>query len=369
MRRALATIDLECVRHNVNALRQRLSRGCSLMAVVKANGYGHGAVQVARTSIDAGATTLGVATAVEAVELREAGLSCPIVILGPLTSAEAQTAIDCSAEVILWTPAFLKTLVHLNYDKDSQLGVHVKLDTGMRRLGVYPRRLPDLLDLIESEPAVKLVGLMTHFATADEDDEDFLSYQLGVFEEATQVVLRTGTRASYHCANSAATLRYPESHFDMVRCGIAIYGLSPFQGDAASDGLRPALALSSYLADIKPLIEGDAVGYGRTWTAPATTTIGVVPIGYGDGFSRRLSNQGRVLINGSSYRIVGRVSMDQITVDLGPAPEIQAGAEVSLIGSQGDDAITAEEMALMLDTINYEITCNISCRVERRYTE
>ena len=368
MRRALATVDLDCVRDNVASLRQRLSGKCSLMAVVKANGYGHGSVEVARASIEAGAISLGVATAAEAVELRDAGLSSPIVVLGPLTGDEARIAMDCGAEVTLWTPSFLKTLVRIDPSAGHEVGVHVKLDSGMRRLGVMPRELPQLLDMIESEPGVSLTGLMTHFATADEEDEAFFDYQLGVFEEATQVVLRTGTRVLYHCANSAATIRFPQSHFDMVRCGIAIYGLSPTQGDAAADGLRPALSLTSYLADIKHLSEGDTVGYGRTFTARKTTAIGVIPIGYGDGFNRGLSNLGRVLIGGSSYPIVGRISMDQITVDLGAQAAVEIGEEVVLAGARGGNAITIEEIASMLGTINYEITCNISSRVERRYT-
>lgn len=369
MQRALATVDLEAVRHNVAAIKKRLSSGCSLMAVVKANGYGHGAMQVARASLEAGAEALGVATVAEAAELREAGLDCPLVVLGPLTGAELETAFELDTEILAWTLPFLKTLVRAGQRRGGRIRVHAKLDTGMRRLGLFPRDLPAFLDAVETEPEAQLTGVMTHFATADENDEDFFRYQLGAFEEAVQVVLRTGTRVRYHCANSAAAFRFPESHFDMVRCGIAIYGLSPFQGDAAADGLRPALELTSYIADIKPLKAGDAVGYGRTWTAPGSTHVGVVPIGYADGVSRRLSNRGRVLVGGKPYPLVGRVSMDQITVDLGPVPAAGAGDAVTLIGAQGDEKITVEEVAALQDTINYEVACNISSRVERRFSE
>ncbi len=368
MNRALATVDLECVRHNVVALRQRLGRGCSLMAVVKADAYGHGAEPVARAALEAGATTLGVATVGEAALLREAGFECPVVVMGPLTGAEIVTAIDAKAEIFIWSLPFIRNLMSVAHALDASLRCHVKIDTGMRRLGLYPRHLVEFLDLIETSPEIELAGVATHFATADEDDDDFFNYQLRTFQDAQQTVLTTGQMPVFHAANSAATLRRPDSHFGMVRCGIAIYGLSPFQGDAVADGLRPALSLTSYLADVKELAEGDRVGYGGTWMAPSRTSIGIIPIGYGDGFNRRLSNRGRVLVGGKSYPVVGRVSMDQITVDLGQNPEASAGDEAILIGVQGDEAIFAEEMAASLETINYEITCNLSQRVERRYT-
>lgn len=367
MHRALATIDLGAVRANVTSIVGRLSRGSSVMAVVKADGYGHGAVPVARASLEAGATALGVATIPEAIQLRESGIDDRILVMGPLTGADLAAAFDHKLEILAWTLPFLRELVDAGHARDQQLPVHIKIDTGMRRLGLYPRQLPDFLDATETAPEVALAGVMTHFATADED-EDFCRFQLRTFDDATQVVLRTGVRVPFHCANSAATLRYPETHFDMVRCGIALYGLSPFQADAGQDGLTPVLRLTSYLADIKQITEGDAVGYGRTWSAGADTSIGLVPIGYGDGFSRRLSSRGRVLIGGRPYPVVGRVSMDQITVDLGASPTVKAGDEVVLIGAQGEMALSAEEMASLLETINYEITCNLSSRVERRFS-
>ncbi|MDO8736638.1 MAG: alanine racemase [Thermoleophilia bacterium] len=368
MNRALATVDLECVRHNVGALRQRLATRCGLMAVVKADGYGHGAGPVARASLDAGATALGVATVGEASELRQLGFECPIIILGPLTGEEIGAAIDADAEITIWTLPFLKNIIGVAHSSDARIRCHIKVDTGMRRLGLYPRKLVEFLDMVEPAPEIVLAGVMTHFATADEEDDDFFYFQLHAFEDVTQMVLTTGLTPVFHAANSAATLRYRESHFGMVRCGIAIYGLSPFQGDAAADGLRPALSLTSYLADIKEIAEGDSVGYGGTWTAPRRTHVGIVPIGYGDGFNRRLSNLGSVLVGGEKYPVIGRVSMDQITVDLGPSPKADAGSEAVLIGRQGDAIITTEEMATALGTINYEVTCNLSSRVERRYT-
>ncbi|RJQ43912.1 MAG: alanine racemase [Gaiellales bacterium] len=368
MPRALATVDLECVRHNVGSLRQRLAPPSSLMAVVKADGYGHGDIEVARAALEAGAVSLGVATAGEAVRLRTAGFDCPVLVMGALTGAEAAAALDAGAEIILWTGSFLRSLIDTVRSRDLEPArVHIKLDTGMRRLGVYPSRLTELLDLVETSPEVELAGLMTHFATADEDDDDFFQFQLRTFEDAAQTLLAAGVSVPLHAANSAAAIRFPESHFDFVRCGIAIYGLSPFQGDAAADGLRPALRLSSYLADVKQLREGDTVGYGRTFMARRETSIGIVPVGYGDGYNRLLSNRGEVLAGGSRFPVVGRISMDQITIDLGPMPAVEPGDEVVLIGRQGEEEVSAEEVASLLDTINYEVTCNISARVERRY--
>ena len=367
MQRALASIDLECIRHNIRALGEGLAKGGSLMAVVKADGYGHGAAAVAGACLEAGASALGVATAGESRQLRAAGVEGPMLVMGPLTGEEAAAAVEDGAGVVLWSLPFLRQLIDIGRRREQPIPVHVKIDTGMRRLGLFPRALPQMLDAVENTPEVELAGVMTHFANADEDDEDFFRFQLRSFEEATQVVLRTGTKTIFHCANSAAAMRYPESHFNMVRCGIAIYGLSPFQGDAVAEGLRPALRLTSYIAGVKHLAEGDAVGYGRTWQAPRDTDIALVPIGYGDGISRRLSNRGEALVGGSRYPIVGRVSMDLLTIDLGPASGARPGDEVVLIGSQGDGAISAEEVASLLDTINYEITCGISSRVQREY--
>lgn len=368
MRRAVATVDLEAVRRNVAGLRERLATGSSLMAVVKANGYGHGAVPVARACLDAGAAALGVATVDEARELRDAGLGARLIVLGPLAGADLPAVFETGAEVLVWSLPFLKNLVLSGHERGADpVRVHVKLDTGMHRLGVLPAKLPELLDALETEPEVALAGLMTHFATADEPDEDFFHFQLRAFEEAVQVVLRTGVKVQFHCANSAAAIRFPQSHFDMVRCGIAVYGLSPFQDDATAHDLTPALRLTSYLADIKLLKEGDSVGYGGTWRAPRDTRIGMVPIGYADGVNRRLSNLGRVLVGGERFPIVGRVSMDLLTIDLGDSA-YQPGEEVILIGAQGEDRISAEEVAGLLGTINYEVTCGLSARVERRFS-
>jgi alanine racemase len=215
---------------------------------------------------------------------------------------------------------------------------------------------------------VALAGLWTHFATADEPDSEFFDEQLGRFRELAEPLKREHPELILHAANSAATLRDPASHFDMVRCGIAIYGLDPFHDDPARRELEPALELRSYVADVKRFEEGASAGYGRTWRAPRDTWVGVLPIGYGDGVRRGLSNNADVLVGGRRYPVVGTVSMDNVTIDLGPDTGVEPGAEAVLIGPQGDERVLAEELARRLDTINYEITCGISARVPRLYS-
>ena len=210
-----------------------------------------------------------------------------------------------------------------------------------------------------------VAGVWTHFATADEHDDDFLGEQLAAFTPVADAVREIAPSATAHAANSAATLREPASHFGMVRCGIAIYGMDPFHRDPAEHGLEPALELHSYVADVKRFERGASAGYGRRWRAPEDTWVGVLPIGYGDGVRRGLSNNAEVLVGGKRYPVVGTVSMDNITIDLGPDTDVEPGAPAVLIGAQGGERIAAEELAARLDTINYEITCGISSRVPR----
>jgi alanine racemase len=248
--------------------------------------------------------------------------------------------------------------------------VHVKLDSGMGRLGERdPDALVELARRCASDGNLDLAGVWTHFATADETGDEFLGEQLASFRPVAAAVREIAPGCTVHAANSAATLRDPDTHFDMVRCGIAIYGLDPFHRDPEENGLEPALELRSYVADVKRFERGASAGYGRTWRAPEETWVGVLPIGYGDGVRRGLSNNGEVLVDGHRYPLVGTVSMDNITIDLGPDTEVKAGAPAVLIGPQGSDRIFAEEVAARLDTINYEVTCGISQRVPREFRE
>ena len=224
----------------------------------------------------------------------------------------------------------------------------------------------ELARACEADPGLELVSVWTHFATADEPDSAFFDEQLDRFAALVRAAKAEFPGLIAHAANSAAVFREPRSHFDMARCGVAIYGLDPFQGDPGERGLRPALSLRSHVADVKRFPAGASAGYGRRWRAPEDTWVGVVPLGYGDGVRRGLSNNAEVLVGGRRHPLVGTVSMDNVTIDLGPETEVVAGAEAVLIGAQGEDRIYAEEVAARLDTINYEVTCAISARVPRR---
>jgi alanine racemase len=366
--RAEATVDLGAVAQNCVRLRDALTGGARLCAVVKADGYGHGAIPCARAALRGGAEVLAVAAAAEATELRGALPDVPILTMGALSPGELDEVLRAGSELALWREGFRELVAERASAVGLRPRVHVKYDTGMGRLGESdPDAVLALCDAVAADPSLELAGLWTHFATADEDDDDFLRRQLTRFEE-----LAGGARERYpgivlHAANSAATLRYPASHYDMVRCGVAVYGLDPFGRDPSAQRLEPALELRSYVADVKRFEAGASAGYGRRWVAERDTWVAVLPIGYGDGVRRGLTNNADVLIGGRRFPLVGTVSMDNVTVDLGPDTDVEPGAEAVLIGARGGERILAEDMASALATINYEITCGISPRVPRSY--
>jgi alanine racemase len=377
--RAVAEVDLAAIRHNVRRLSRDLPPGGQHCAVVKAFGYGHGAVPAARAALTAGSSWLGVATATEAEELRAAGLEAPIMVFGPMTGAELGRAVAAGADVVVWSAPFL--------EEARRLGarVHVKFDSGMGRLGVTEAEARELCAAAAAGPS-RLVGLMSHFATADEADTTFFEYQLGRFTALAGELKRLYPDLLRHTANSAATLRSPASHFDVVRTGIALYGLAPSNDDPFKDDLRPAMRLISYIAGVRHVQPGDSVGYGRRFIAEAPARIGIVPIGYADGISRALTNRGDVVVAGRRCRITGTISMDQLTVRL-PDDWGTPGVEVVFFGAartgsgdgaptgarstqpqpNGGERILCEEVAQLLGTINYEIACDVGARVERRY--
>jgi alanine racemase len=325
MLRALARVDAGAIERNCARLAATVAPA-RLCAVVKADGYGHGALTAARAAQAGGAAWLAVATASEAAALRAAGIEGPVLVMGALSGEELEVALAARADVVGWREAFVAKL-------GGDARVHVKLDTGMGRLGT---RDPAEATRVAAAAGDRLAGLMTHFATADEDDQTFVDAQLAAFDEwiAGQPSVLT------HAANSAAALRRPDARFGMVRCGIAVYGMDPFHRDPAAHGLEPALELISYLAEVKRCEAGQSAGYGRRFIAERPTWLGTIPIGY------------------------GTVSMDNITVDLGDDPPPR-GAEAVLIGARGSERILAEDLAARLGTINYEITCGISIRVPR----
>ena len=369
--RALARVNLAAIERNVRRLRGQVPPATEMCVVVKADGYGHGAAQVAGAAQAAGATWMAVASAQEAAELRGAGVEGPLLVLGALSPDELPVALAAGADVVAWTEAFVgevERAVAGRAGGPSPVGVHVKLDTGMGRFGTRDvAEAEAVAERVAGAPAaLTLRGAMTHLATAD-CDPAFMAAQLQSFTPFVERVRARWPRALVHAANSAAVLTAPASHFDLVRCGIAVYGCDPMGGHPEEQDLDPALALISYVAAVKPAQPGESVGYGRTFTAPRATRIATVPIGYADGVVRALSNNSEVLIGGRRYPVVGTISMDNLTVDLGEQGEVGVGDQVTIIGSDGAELQTAEDLARRLDTISWEILCGISSRVPRVY--
>ena len=363
MLRALARIDVGAIERNCARLAA-VAAPARLCAVVKADGYGHGAAQAARAAQAGGAEWLAVATADEAAGLRAAGIDGPLLVMGALTAEELPAALRARADVVAWREEFVAALAA--HPDAGATGVHVKLDTGMGRLGTRDAgEAARTAAAVAAAPRLRLAGAMTHFATSD-DDPAFAREQLARFLPWARELRAAHGGLPLHAANSAAALGIPESRLDMVRCGIAIYGMDPFGRDPAEHGLAPALELRSYVAEVKPLAAGESVGYGRRFVAESPTWIGTIPVGYGDGVRRALTNDCDVLVGGRRVPLVGAVSMDNVTVDLG-AELVERGAEAILIGSRGDERVLAEEWARRLGTINYEITCGISARVPREH--
>jgi alanine racemase len=340
MERSAVTIDLGALRRNVRRLREAAA-GAELWAVVKADAYGHGAADAAGAALAEGAAALCVATAREGASLRRRFADVKILVLGPLAAGDEDIAREARLEVTAFTP-----------DLPSGLPVHLKVDTGMGRFGMTAEEAL-------SVPGENVVGVMSHLATADEEDDRFARGQLARFRTLSG---KLGPGPAYHVANSAATLRFPEACLDAVRCGVALYGLSPFGDDPGNHRLEPVLAWRSHVAQAKTLAAGESTGYGRRFMAESPTRIGLVPVGYGDGFRRDFTGT-EVLVAGNRRRVVGTVSMDSFAVELGA--EDDAGAPVALIG----DGVLAEDHARVAGTINYEITCGIRGWPERARRE
>jgi alanine racemase len=365
--RAVARVDLGAIQRNCSRLRAGLSGGAELCAVVKADGYGHGAVPSAKAALAGGATWLATATAPEAAELRRAGMEARLLVMGALTHQDLDLAIEVDADIVAWTKELTDAAATRAGGREP-VRVHVKYDTGMGRLGTADEtEARELIARIAGDERLEFAGLMTHFATADERGDDHFPAQLDRFRPLADHVRAEHPGAVVHAANSAGTLREPAAHFDLVRCGVAVYGLDPFQEDPAAHGLEPALALESYVAAVKRFEPGASAGYGRSWRASEPTWVGVLPIGYGDGWRRSLSNNSRALIAGRSYPVVGTVSMDNVTVDLGPDTGAAVGDQAVLIGAQGGERILSEEVARAIGTINYEVTCALTPRVRREH--
>jgi alanine racemase len=355
--RTWAEVDLGAVRHNVGTLKRR-APSSRLMAVVKADAYGHGSVEVARASIEAGANSLAVVTVEEGAELRRAGLEVPILVFTDLLPDRLPLAEELRLAVTAHSiPSARRIAAH------PRLEVHLKVNTGMNRWGVEPPEVGEARKIL----GPRLAGVYTHFASADSDEGE-TRRQIESFESVLAAQSFGGILV--HAANSAATLWHPRSHYDCVRPGVALYGLHPAgaEGDPAAEGLRPAMTLKSYVAGVRRLARGDGVSYGLTYRAGAPMFAATVPVGYAEGYRRALSGRAEALIRGQRRPLLGRVTMDACV--FGVDVDVEVGDEVVLLGAQGEERVTAEELGLRAGTINYEITTGINPRrVERRYED
>jgi len=366
-RPTVAEIDLDAIRHNAQLLKPS---GAELMAVVKADGYGHGAVPVATAALGSGATWLGVALVEEGIALREGGIEAAILVFTEFPPGSEKDALAAGLTPTLYTEPGLARLAEAAHALgDARIGAHMKLDTGMHRVGLAPEDAAPFAARIE-EAGLRVDGVWTHLAKAEDLGDPSAGRQLTVFGEAMDSLAAAGIGVRYrHAANSAATILLPESHLDLVRVGAALYGLSPGPGGMGSVqllNLRPAMSLRSRVGLTKRVSAGEGVSYGLQYRLERDSTIATVPIGYADGYARALSDRGAVLIRGRRYPIAGAVTMDQLMVDCGD-DEIEVGDEVVLFGSQGDDEITADEVASWSGTIGYEVVCAVSGRVPREY--
>lgn len=363
-----AEIDLDAIEFNVKAFKKHVGERVKVIAVVKANAYGHGAAPAARTALAAGAELLAVHRMIEGVELRRAGITAPILIMGYTPPDGAEQVVEHRLTPSLVTPEFARALAGRARAAGVEIAVHVKVDTGMNRYGLLPDEVPEFLRLLDELPGVRLEGLFTHFATADWRDLTHTLQQLEIFQQARQAARDAGIEVPLvHAANSAATMRLPQAHFDAVRPGIAMYGMDPSDEWAPVFEIRPALTLKSTVSRVRMLPEGAGVSYSRTHITGRPTRAALVPVGYGDGYHRILSNKSAVLIRGKRAAIMGRVCMDQFVVDASDIPDVQQDDEVVLVGRQGEAVIRAEEVAALAGTINYEVTTSLLPRVTRVY--
>jgi alanine racemase len=373
-----AEVDLEAIAHNVRELRRITDPGADLMAVVKANAYGHGAIEVARKALENGADSLGVARIEEGIELRKAGVKESVLIFGYTPPALARKLIAFDLTQTVWSYPTAQALSHVAVSSNKPIKIHLKVDTGMGRLGLLPDcRRPPVIDQnlmdnavrevesISSLAGLELEGVYTHFATADSSDKTYTGKQFEIFVGFLNELRRAGMNPPLcHAANSAAIIDMPGTHLDMVRAGIAIYGLYPSDNvNKRRIVLKPAMTLKSKIVHLKKVSSGFKVSYGSTYQTLKPTTIASIPVGYADGFNRGLSSRGHMLVRGRRAPIVGRICMDQTMLDVGYIPDVDLEDEVVIFGNQEDESISVDEIAASLNTINYEIVSALTVRV------
>jgi alanine racemase len=360
-------VDTSAVRRNTAAVCALVGRDVQVMAVVKADGYGHGMAAAARAALAGGASHLGVASAAEGAELRAAGIEAPILVLGCGMPEQARDVVEHGLTQTLATEAMARALSGEAVAAGREVAVHLKVDTGMGRLGLWPQELPAFARLVSQLPGLRVEGVYSHLATADHDDTTYARGQANRFRQALAGLEAAGIKPMLrHLANSAATVRFPEMWYDMVRAGLLIYGLDPLPGELAQIDLTPALTWKSRIAALKHTPAGQPVSYSGLYVTRKATRIACVPVGYADGFPRALSNVGQVLIHGRRCPVVGAVCMDQMLVDVGDVAA-KAGDEVVLIGEQMGERITANEIAAAQGTVVHEVVARLGKRVPRMH--
>jgi alanine racemase len=371
MARAWADVSLGAIRANVEALRA-VAAPAEVCAVVKADGYGHGAVPVAQAALDAGAPWLGVAQVPEAIELRAVGIGAPVLLLSEPRPDEVKEALDARIHVTVYRPELIDELAAAaTARRSAPVPVHLKVDTGMRRVGVAMDDAVAVATRIAEDPALSLESVWTHCAVADEPDDPFTALQLERYERVLADLSAAGIDVPMrHAANSAAAIAHPASRYDLVRCGIAVYGIPPSPALDGAAPLRPAVRLATEVSFVKDVPAGEGVSYGHRQRTATDTRLATLPIGYADGVFRGLALAGQeVLVGGRRRPMIGVVTMDQVMVDLGPDSAVQPGDEAVLLGAQGDERITPDEWAAKLGTISYEVVCALGARIERRYVD
>jgi alanine racemase len=365
-----AEIDLEAFDANASTLASLLPDGAAMIAVLKADAYGHGAVELARRCEQNGVAMIAVALIEEGLELRRAGISLPVLVLGPLNEQQIRIAVDEGLTLGIPGPEELEAAAHVAQERE--VAIHLKIDSGMGRMGCVETELPRVVELLQSAPNLRLEAIYTHFANASDPDDPLTSRQLARFETLLATLRQAGVTAPrQHAANSAAALRGLVGPGDFVRIGLALVGGDPLDHPLPQGHppLRPVMRWRTEIARLKELPEGHIVGYGATFRTSRPSRIATLPVGYADGYGRRLSNRGEVLVRGRRVPVVGRVSMDLVTIDVTDLPEAAPGDEVVLLGVQGTEQITVEELAVKLDTISHEVFCAVGSRVPRIYAE
>lgn len=369
MRPVWAEIDLKAIEHNLNEVKKLLKPTTKIMAIVKANAYGHGAVQVAERAVKAGAEYLGVALLQEAIELREHGITTPILILGYTWEQDYHLLVQYQITQAIYQVKQAELLNEVARSQGIKAKVHVKIDTGMSRLGFSVKESVEAIEKIAKLSHVEIEGLFSHLAMSDARDKSYTYLQLERFVTVCQKLEAAGLKFKYkHLANSGGVIDLPETHFDLVRPGIILYGLYPsVEVDHTKIKLKQAMTLKTQISYVKEVPEGTSISYGCTYTTASKAKIATLPLGYADGYTRLLSNRAMVLVDGKRVPVVGKICMDQCMVDVTEVEVVKPGDEVVLFGSQGQEFLSIDEIADLIGTINYEVLCMVSNRVPRKY--